>query len=1061
MSGETKAGEAMGRRSDFSPDAPVSVAPGREEFEDIKMPSAEDWAEAFVTDDEDDPNYRYTNRDTMEKVFAAYNDLPDGWKRVRDKHGRHMFVHADGRTSFRNPARENVKRVLSEMEAENPPLWKKSKSFNIKKLQRMIKAGTPLHAVENQARLDGVDMEEVMAYEEEEEEQQQEGPKEKTTEGDAVGGGDAKKDRLELRRLLKMLSSGVPLPAVLQQARLRGVDPDLVAREAEKAAKEGGEADGGTVRVKEEGEKNHPPKKMKVMNPPGHGSAWQVRKLRKMIKAGIPERAVERQAALYGIGMEAVQEECPSSPSDEEDAEGAIADCPELMRLRKMLLSGVPLLAVQQQARLRGVDPSLLVENKVDDNEDGAKTDDDDGAATAKPLFILVEEEKGAKLVEFNPPDSVLALIVKKSVQTLKSRGTRPGMPLSVELRKDLYNALGILRAVRREQDDYNRAVVAVEGDLESSSSMSEDALRALRRPFLERLSSVGARPNGNLSRGETADVEGLVDLVRLIESECSDLIQAHAALMEGGTYDFNSLGEWFAPGSRAVARDAFSTGSDILCEVTRSYYEEGRTLFGVTRRFRVGFRFYAFVSGGEGGGKFTPVEFAESMESFAGSRNVRTLPFVPLGGLGQEDTGKVLDRLRKRGEMYVRCAKGGATFLHYDEGSFFPKAAGSTRLSAFGHNSHAAAQRTSGRVMVDCQGSYEAGHGVSVGYDPMIGAIQSKQKEYMLHLRRMKQASSSSVGGANAGPSASNDNDGMILFSSLPDDLPAMTWPALVGFSFTSKTWGDVLVDGLSEIDFNETAFDKLVLPPARKRMIKALVRHSSKRGTFSDIIAGKGEGSVFLLYGPPGTGKTLTAEAISEMMRRPLYAVSLGQLGTSPAELESRLSEILDLCGGWDALVLLDEADIFLEKRASSVSGGGSSLERNAMVSVMLRLVEYFRGTLFLTSNRVDALDPAFKTRITLALRYDPLGREARAEVWSNLLRASGHAYDVDGGRIVPSVLARHELNGREIKNAVRLAMALAEEDGAEALGMEYIEETAGILMEFNDKLESAEEY
>lgn len=68
--------------------------------------------------------------------------------------------------------------------------------------------------------------------------------------------------------------------------------------------------------------------------------------------------------------------------------------------------------------------------------------------------------------------------------------------------------------------------------------------------------------------------------------------------------------------------------------------------------------------------------------------------------------------------------------------------------------------------------------------------------------------------------------------------------------------------------------------------------------------------------------------------MLQRPLYSVSLGQLGTTPAELETKLGEILELCGKWDALILLDEADIFLEKRTTS-----GSLERNAMVSVMLR--------------------------------------------------------------------------------------------------------------------------
>ena len=56
--------------------------------------------------------------------------------------------------------------------------------------------------------------------------------------------------------------------------------------------------------------------------------------------------------------------------------------------------------------------------------------------------------------------------------------------------------------------------------------------------------------------------------------------------------------------------------------------------------------------------------------------------------------------------------------------------------------------------------------------------------------------------------------------------------------------------------------------------------------------------------------------------------------------------------------------------------------------MVSVMLRLVEYHRGILFLTSNRIESFDPAFQSRITLALRYEPLNLEGRVQVWENLL-------------------------------------------------------------------------
>ena len=200
---------------------------------------------------------------------------------------------------------------------------------------------------------------------------------------------------------------------------------------------------------------------------------------------------------------------------------------------------------------------------------------------------------------------------------------------------------------------------------------------------------------------------------------------------------------------------------------------------------------------------------------------------------------------------------------------------------------------------------------------------------------------------------------------------------------------------------------------------------------------------------------GKTLTAEAISEMLHRPLYSISIGQLGTSPEALEEKLGEILDLCQRWDALILLDEADIFLEKRSKE-----SSLERNAMCSVMLRLVEYFKGVLFLTSNRVDSLDPAFKTRITLALQYEALNEEAREKVWSNLLDASGQNPLVESGTLDVKALARSKLNGREIKNCICLALALAAED-EQTLSQGTLLETVKLLCEFNDQLNNADAY
>ena len=47
-------------------------------------------------------------------------------------------------------------------------------------------------------------------------------------------------------------------------------------------------------------------------------------------------------------------------------------------------------------------------------------------------------------------------------------------------------------------------------------------------------------------------------------------------------------------------------------------------------------------------------------------------------------------------------------------------------------------------------------------------------------------------------------------------------------------------------------------------------------------------------------------------------------------------------------DLVVLFDESDVFLEERSQA------DLHRNALVSVFLRVLEYYDGILILTSNR-----------------------------------------------------------------------------------------------------------
>jgi hypothetical protein len=94
---------------------------------------------------------------------------------------------------------------------------------------------------------------------------------------------------------------------------------------------------------------------------------------------------------------------------------------------------------------------------------------------------------------------------------------------------------------------------------------------------------------------------------------------------------------------------------------------------------------------------------------------------------------------------------------------------------------------------------------------------------------------------------------------------------PVVLGFSFTEKDWFEFSLSGISDIVWNEGAFDSLVLPAAHKNIVKAQVSSHKFHGTetIDDIIQGKGKGLVFVLHGPPGVGKTLTVSFHHEIWR------------------------------------------------------------------------------------------------------------------------------------------------------------------------------------------------
>jgi hypothetical protein len=291
--------------------------------------------------------------------------------------------------------------------------------------------------------------------------------------------------------------------------------------------------------------------------------------------------------------------------------------------------------------------------------------------------------------------------------------------------------------------------------------------------------------------------------------------------------------------------------------------------------------------------------------------------------------------------------------------------------------------------------------------------------------------------------------------------------------------------VDSLEPPNASEVhmGFKQLVLPDDHKDILESQVReHFRKRGAQAshiaaeddmDLVRGKGQGLIILLHGTsspeivtrrtayslalgaPGVGKTATAECIADLMAKPLYPITCGDLGSTAEEVEKNLKKHFTLASKWDCVMLLDEADVFLAKRKQA------DLMRNSIVSVFLRMLEYYKGLLFLTTNRVGTFDEAFKSRVhislfckldhyrktlndTLILFADPnFDRDTTIRVWKTFIKQTRRALERNnrtGIRIDKEGILKFakdhwkkhpdaRWNGRQIRNAFHTAVAMAE--------------------------------
>ncbi|MBV8759631.1 MAG: ATP-binding protein [Deltaproteobacteria bacterium] len=245
--------------------------------------------------------------------------------------------------------------------------------------------------------------------------------------------------------------------------------------------------------------------------------------------------------------------------------------------------------------------------------------------------------------------------------------------------------------------------------------------------------------------------------------------------------------------------------------------------------------------------------------------------------------------------------------------------------------------------------------------------------------------------------------------------------------------TWTDVVLP--------EDIVDSLLELTARVRHRKKVFE---QWGFDKSITTARGITALF--QGSPGTGKTMVAGVIARDLGLELYRVDVSRITSKwIGETEKNLGALFDAAEDGQVMLLFDEADSLFAKRTEVKT----SVDRysNMEVNYLLQRLDSFEGIAILTTNFGNAIDPAFKRRLTYRVTFPFPDEEMREQLWRSLIPSN---VPVQGTLDFATLAQRFRLSGGYIRNAALRAAFLAAEEGG-ALQHEHLERA--IRMEFRE--------
>jgi hypothetical protein len=222
------------------------------------------------------------------------------------------------------------------------------------------------------------------------------------------------------------------------------------------------------------------------------------------------------------------------------------------------------------------------------------------------------------------------------------------------------------------------------------------------------------------------------------------------------------------------------------------------------------------------------------------------------------------------------------------------------------------------------------------------------------------------------------------------------------------------------------------IVLAPAIEaalRRVETHVRHAAMvmdDWGFSERMGSRGRGVAALFAGPSGTGKTMAAEVLASSLDLRMIVVDLSQIISAyVGETSKNIAAAFDLAERSGAVMVWNEGDAIWGARGTV--GHATDRHVNAEVGDLLQRIEAFRGFTIVTTNKREAIDPAFLRRFRFAIDFPMPSEDERLRLWQ-LAFPEGAPVDFADWK----TLAVLPLSGGSIRNVALGAAFLAAGDG-----------------------------